>query len=178
MIAIIASSTVLAEQPTAPAAVQAEILTRILPYERAFESRVKGRVVVALVQKPGDAESASSVQQMRKALSDIGTVRNHPLSTVVLTYAGAAKLSADCRSEGANVVFLSPGMAGETGAIGNSLTGSGILSFAAVEFYVPGGIVLGVAVVDGKPRISINLAQAKAQAVEFPASILKLAKVY
>lgn len=85
---------------------------------------------------------------------------------------------ADCRSEGANVVFLSPGMAGETLAIAKSLTGSGIMSFAAVEPYVPGGIVLGVAIIDGKPRISINLAQAKAQIIEFPASILKLAKVY
>lgn len=92
MIAIIVSSTVLAEQPTAPAAIQAEILTRILPYERAFASRVKGRVVVALAQKPGDAESASSVQQMRKALGDIGTVRNYPLSTVILTYSGAAEI--------------------------------------------------------------------------------------
>jgi hypothetical protein len=38
--------------------------------------------------------------------------------------------------------------------------------------------VLGVDVADGKPRMSINLAQARAQLIDFPAPILKLARIY
>jgi hypothetical protein len=76
------------------------------------------------------------------------------------------------------VVYISPGLAEDTAAVGKALLGSGVLSFAAVEPYVPKGIVVGVAVAAGKPRMSINLAQARAQKIDYPAAVLKLAKVY
>ena len=118
------------------------------------------------------------MQQMRKALQDIGNVRGHALRVHTLSYAGAAVLASSLRSKGAHVVYIPPGLSQDIPAIAAALAGSGILSFAAVEAHVRDGIVLGVDVADGKPRMSINLRQARLQRVDFPAAILKLAKVY
>jgi len=44
--------------------------------------------------------------------------------------------------------------------------------------YVPAGIVLGFDLVSGRPKLLVNIEQAKKQQVSLPASVLKLMKVY
>jgi hypothetical protein len=167
-----------AKSSMAPSVVQAQIMTRILPYDRAFEQKVKREVVVVLVQRADDSESASAVQQMQNALKDVGDVRGRSLRVRVLAYSSPSALAASLRGEGAHVVYIAPGLLREVPLIAQALAGSGVLSFAANEPCVPEGIVLGVEIADGKPRMSINLRQARTQKIEFPAAILKLAKVY
>ena len=167
-----------AKSSTAPSVVQAQIITRILPYDRAFEQKVKREVVIVLVQRPDDPESASAVQQMQNALKDVGEVRGRALKVRVLSYSTPSALAASLRGEGAHVAYIAPGLLREVPLIAQALAGSGVLSFAANEPCVPEGIVLGVEIADGKPRMSINLRQARTQKIEFPAAILKLAKVY
>jgi hypothetical protein len=95
-----------------------------------------------------------------------------------VTFKNATDLAAAARSDGVHVLYLAPGLGAYVPAIGLALVGSGVLTFAAVEDFVSLGSVLGVAIAGGKPRISVNLAQARAQKIDFPASVLKLAKVY
>ena len=163
---------------SAPSVVQAQIITRILPYDRAFEQKVKREVVIVLVQRPDDSESASTVQQMQNALKDVGEVRGRTLKVRVVSYSTPAALAASLRTEGAHVAYIAPGLLRDVPQIAQALAGSGILSFAAHEPCVREGIVLGVEIAEGKPRMSINLRQARTQKIEFPAAILKLAKVY
>lgn len=169
---------VLAETATAPFAVQAEIVTRILPYDRGFAERVKGQVSFLLLTRPGDADSASAAHQMRRALQDIGKVRDRPIRVDGIEYSSAPELTTACRARDIHVVYISSGLAKDVAAIRGALSDTGVLSFAAVEPYVAQGAVLGVDVANGKPRMSINLAQARAQRIDFPASILKLARIY
>jgi hypothetical protein len=169
---------VMAEPATAPFAVQAEIVTRILPYDRGFAERVKGQVSFLLLSRAGDADSASAALQMRRALNDIGKVRDKPIRVESAEYSSASELAAMCRTHDINVVYISSGLARDVAAIPGARTDTRILSFAAVEPYVSQGAVLGVDVADGKPRMSINLAQARAQLIDFPAPILKLARIY
>ncbi|WP_437968839.1 YfiR family protein [Sorangium sp. So ce260] len=176
--AAIVPCDVLAETATAPFAVQAEIVARILPYDRGFSERVKGQVSFLLLTRAGDADSASAAHQMRRALQDVGKVRDRPIRVDGIDYSSAPELTAACRARDVNVVYLSSGLAKDIAAIRGALSDSGILSFAAVEPYVAQGAVLGVDVANGKPRMSINLAQARAQRIDFPASILKLARIY
>lgn len=167
-----------AEPATAPFPVQAQILARILPYDRGFAARVKGDVVVLLLQKANDSESSNAVQQMGRALNDIGEVRKAKIRVHTLEYTSAAALAAACASQGVHVLYVAPGFRGQVAAIARALVGSGILSVAAVEPYVQEGAVLGVDIVSGKPRMSIHLAQSRAQKIDFPAAVLNLAKVY
>jgi hypothetical protein len=162
-----------------PASVQAQILTRILPFDRGFASRAgSGSVLVELVQVDGDPDSSSAVLRMARALSDIGKVAERPLVERTVAFRTGGELVRGARADGAQVLYLSPGLASSIGAIALALADSGILTFAGVEDFVRIGAVLGVAIDAGKPRISINLNQAKSQNIDFPASVLRLAKVY
>jgi hypothetical protein len=166
-----------AEAPTAPVAVQAQIATRILPFERGFRS-LGDDVVVVIAEKKDDTDSSSATRQMERALGEIGSVGGKRLSVVVVPYAGAAAFADECRKRRAAVAYLTPGLGGEVRDLASKLEGTGVLSIAAVESYVAAGAVLGVEVVSGKPRMSINLRQAKLQRVDFPSAVLKLARVY
>ncbi|WP_437757239.1 YfiR family protein [Sorangium sp. So ce1389] len=167
-----------AEPASAPFPVQAEIVTRILPYDRGFPDKARNQVAFLLLAKAGDADSASAAQQMKKALTDIGKVRDKPIRAESAEYTTAADLAAACRAREINVLYVSSGLAKEVAAIRGALADSGVLTVAAVEPYVPLGVVLGIDVANGKPRMSINLAQARSQRIDFPSSILKLARIY
>ncbi|HEX6277181.1 MAG TPA: YfiR family protein [Polyangiaceae bacterium] len=172
------SSIAAAESPTAPASVQAQIITRILPFERSFAARSGGSVVIVIVERSKDADSASASIQLAKALDDIGSVGGRALRVQTVPYASAASLVAESKKRGALVVYVTPGLAGEVPAIASAFVESGVLTVAAVESYVSRGAVLGVEVADGKPRMSINLSQAKKQKLDFPSAVLKLARIY
>jgi hypothetical protein len=172
------SSIASAEAATAPATVQAQIVTRILPFERGFAGRAGNSITIVIAERANDADSASAATQIAKALSDIGAIGGKPLRTHTVTYGGAAGLVAESKKRGAIVVYLAPGLAGEVSGIALAFVESGVLTVAAVESYVKRGTVLGVEVADGKPRMSINLGQARKQKLDFPSAVLKLARVY
>jgi hypothetical protein len=167
-----------AESPTAPVPVQAQITARILPFERGFAERSKAGALVLIFERSGNADSTAAARQMARALADIGTVGGKPLRSHSLVYTTAAQLATECKNRGAVAAYLTPGLSGDVKAIATSLLGSGVLTVAAMESYVPSGAVLGIEVSAGKPRMSINLPQARAQKLDFPSAVLKLAKVY
>ncbi len=166
-----------AESPTAPVAVQAQIATRILTFERSFKN-VSGDVVVVIAERKSDPDSSSAARQMERALGEIGNVGGKRLAVTVVSYANAAQFADECRKRRAVVAYLTPGLGAEIRDLASKLEGTGVLSIAAVESYVAAGAVLGVEVVSGKPRMSINLRQAKLQRIDFPSAVLKLARVY
>lgn len=167
-----------AEAPTAPIAVQAQIIARILPFERGFASRARGAVPMLVLEQSGNADSGSAAKQMVKALLDIGTISGKPIQVQTVIYTNAANLRSECTKRGVIAAYLTPGLGKEVKAIAAALVGSGVLSVAAVEAYAANGAVLAVEVTSGKPRMSINLRQAKAQKLDFSSAVLRLAKVY
>lgn len=168
----------LAESPSAPVTVLAQIMTRVLPFERGFAKRHPATVLVIIAEKSGNADSSSATLQMMRALQDIGSVGDAPLKGQVVAYSGPAALAAECSKRSASVLYLTPGLSGEVKGIAAALVGSTVLSVASMKDDVPQGAVLGVDVAAGKPRMSINLAQARAQKLDFPASLLNLARIF
>jgi hypothetical protein len=53
-----------------------------------------------------------------------------------------------------------------------------VLTMGAVADYVPAGIVFGVDLISGKPKLLVNLTQARRQHVDFGAQLLRLARIY
>src|SRR4051812_14496276 len=68
-----------AEDASAPAAVQGQILVRLMLYERRFVKRAPNEVVVLLLQKAGNSDSINAVGQMQKVLRDIGVINGMPI---------------------------------------------------------------------------------------------------
>lgn len=166
------------DENTVPYQVQAQILSRILPFDRNFGKRVRGEVVIAMFERGGHAESGNAVRQMGRALADIKTIGGFPLRVVTVPYRGPREARTACDEHGAHAAYLSPGLGGEMPELARSFDGSGVLTFAAVESYVRSGATVGVSLAAGKPQMSIHLTRARAQKIDLPSTVLKLAKVY
>jgi hypothetical protein len=169
----------LAQTVLLPAELQAELLAKLLPYDRSFEERAGGQSVVVLIAvRPRDAESSTAAAMLKSALSRIDRLGKLPHRDVVVTYEGPQGLAARCRNEHASVVYVTPGFDDQIEALGAALTGVDVLSVSAVSNYVPRGIVLGFELTSGKPKLVLNLPQARKQNVNFGADVLNLMRVY
>ncbi len=161
-----------------PVNLQAELLAKVAGYDKNLKARAGDRVRVLLVEQPGDADSERVVTQMRAAFEQMGTIAGMAHEEIIVPWSGAAALVSAVRERHAAIVFFSPGFSANVTAVRDALDGVDVMSATAVPDYVPRGIVLGFDLVGGKPKLWVNLAQARRQNVAFAAEVLKIAKVY
>jgi hypothetical protein len=131
-----------------------------------------------LVTKPSDAESVRVVTRMQSALHALPQIGGLPHDEQTLNFTTAADLARVCRAQHIAIVFVGPGHGDDLPAIREALNSVDVLSVSPVPEYVERGIVLGFDVVSGKPRLLVNLGQARRQHVALRAEVLKLMKVY
>lgn len=167
-----------AQTANVPAELQAQLLSKLSAYDRNFAARAGDVAQVLILVKSGSARSTLSGATMKTALSHLDRFGGLPHQEQIVSFESAPALASLCRSKRAAIVYVTPGLESEIDAIKSSLTGVDVLSVAAVPEYVPRGIVTGFEVVSGKPKLSINIAQARQQRVDFKADVLKLMKVY
>lgn len=177
-LALTLTSPCAAQSMPVPAGAQAELLAKLVGFDRNFAARAGGKAVIILTAMPGDAESMSTVLEMKAALSRLPTVGNLPHEELIVSHTSASALADLVRSKHAAIVYLGPGLDKQVPAIRDALSSLDVLSVGAIPSYVPGGIVLGFDLVSGRPKLLIQLAQARKQNVAFPASVLNLMKVY
>jgi hypothetical protein len=167
-----------AQVSSVPAEIQAELLAKLEGYDRGFAARAGDAARILLVIKPGSAKSQLSADEMRSALARIDRIGGLPHQETVVPYAGAQSLADRCKAEKIAVVYFTPGFDDEIDALRAALAADNVLSLAAVSDYVQKGIVLGFELESGKPKILINLDQARRQGVNFPSDVLRLMTVY
>jgi hypothetical protein len=177
-LALTFSSPSHAESMPVPAAAQAELIAKLVGFDRNYAARAGGKAVIILAAMAGDAESMSAALEMKAALSRLPKVGNLPHEEIIVTYSNAAALAQSVRSKRAALVYLGPGFDKQIAAIRDALSSLDVLSVAAIPGYVPAGIVLGFDLVSGRPKLLIQVVQARKQNVAFPASVLSLMKVY
>jgi hypothetical protein len=161
-----------------PATVQAGLLAKVAGFDRNFPARANGTAIILVVQNADDPESVRAAGEMKSALSQISQVGNLPHEEVRVSFTNAAALAELVRSKRAAIVYLGPGFGKQAQSIRDALSSLSVLSFGADPEYVPAGIVLGVDLVSGRPKLLVNIPQARKQQVSFPASVLNLMKVY
>jgi hypothetical protein len=167
-----------ADQVVVPLELQAELLAKVASYDRNMPARAGDRVHVLLVTKPSDAESARVVTRMQSALHALPHIGGLPHDEQTIDFTTAADLARHCRAKHIAVLFVGPGHSDDLPAIREALDGVDVLSVSPVPEYIARGIVLGFDVVSGKPRLLVNLGQARRQHVALRAEVLKLMKVY
>ena len=167
-----------AENAGVPAGLQVELLSKLEGYDGGFAARAGGTATVLLLVKPGSARSEVSASEMKSALSHVDRIGGLPHREVQVAYAGGAALLSRCRAEHAAVVYVTPGFEDDVAALRDALSQLEVLSLGALSSYVPDGIVLAFDLEAGKPKIVLNLEQARRQGVRFPADLLRLMKVY
>lgn len=160
-----------------PVGLQAELLAKVAAYDRNLAARAGDKVHVLIVVKPGDSDSASVAARMESALRGLGAIGGLAHDVTTVSWAGADALARRVKASRIAIVYLAPGFRDECDALAGALTGASVLTVGALADFVPRGVVLGFDLVSGKPKMVINLRQARRQNVAFRAEVLKLAKV-
>jgi len=160
-----------------PVQLQAQLAAKVSAFDRNFAARAEGTARVLVVEKVGDDDSADVSAHFARALSAIGTVAGSSITVDIEPFTNASALAEQCRSRRVSMVYLSTRLDPELGAVAAALTGVDVLTIGASGAYVARGSVVGFDLEEGRPRIVVNLARAKAQNVSFRAELLKLARV-
>jgi hypothetical protein len=166
-----------AQSVAVPLRLQAELLAKVAPYDRSFTARARGRVLVLIVHKQGDAESERVAEQFRAELAVLPNIGGLPHSEELVAYTTPQAIAELCKSRLPAIVYLSAGLGEPMEAIARALDGISVLSVGATAAYVPRRAVLGFDVESGKPKLVVHLRQARLQQVAFKPELLSLAKV-
>jgi hypothetical protein len=167
-----------ADEDALPVAIQVELLVKVAYYDRNFLQRAKDRAKIVIVSKPGNGDSERFAAHIQAALSRAPTIADLPHEETIVPYAGAAELAALCKTLGIAILFFGPGFRDDIEAIRGALDKVDVLTVTSIPDDVPAGIVLGFDVVSGRPRLLVNLVQARRQNVSLRAEVLKLMKVF
>jgi len=151
---------------------------KLAGYDRNFAARAGDKAIIILATMPGDAESNRAALELKGALSRLPKVGSLPHEEQVVNFSSAGALAETVRSRKAAIVYFGPGFGKQIPAIRSAFSSLNVLTIGAVPDYVPAGIVLGFDLVSGRPKLLVNIEQAKKQQVSLPASVLKLMKVY
>jgi hypothetical protein len=178
LVSAVASRDARAEDVPVPESLQAELVAKIAGYDRGFAARAGDRAHVLILDRPDDADSARAAAHLEAALHALPEIGGLPHDEAVVAFTNAGALPQLVRSRHAAVVYITPGLEADVPAIRTSLDGVDVLSVSAVPGYVPRGVVLGFDLVSSKPKLLVNLGQARKQHVAFMAEVLKMARVY
>lgn len=167
-----------AEQVAVPVAIQAELLAKVASYDRRLVERAEGHVHVLVLTRIGNDDSARAATQLITALRPLTDIGTMPHDEAIVGYTSAEALAQLCRARRVSIVYVTPGLGEDIEALRVALTSVDVLSVGAVADYVPRGMVLGFDLTSGKPKLLVNLAQARKQGVAFRADVLKMMRVY
>ena len=156
----------------APVKTSLLVVLKVLTYDAGFVARGKGDFVV-LIPPAGDPARASALLEVARG-SGVTRILERPLKFVL---GSSDPLEAQAREAHASAILVPEGISGatakEVARVGTALK---IYTLAVEEAPVRQGLLLGVAVNDGKPQVVINITAARAQGVEFSASVLRIAR--
>jgi hypothetical protein len=178
VVALGRSAPTLASDSTVPANLQAELIAKLGTYDRNFARRAGEVAQVLIVIRKGNPRSEVSAATIRSALARVDRIGGLSHEETIVEFSTAAAIAKRCRDEGAAILYVTPGLDAEVANLRAALSGVSVLSVSAIPELVPKGIVLGFELVSGKPKIVLNLPQARRQDVDFEAGVLKLMKVY
>jgi ABC-type uncharacterized transport system substrate-binding protein len=154
-----------------PQQIQGALLLKLLGYDRNLPSRSPQGVVIALI-----ADSAAEVSELTQMQGK--KIQGKSVKVTIIAGTDPASLADALNGAASNAVY----QAGKT----NDATRKATLAWAtAKKIPVFGGsrklaekgAAVGFAIEGGKPRIIINVKASRAQGVDFPSSVLRLANL-
>jgi hypothetical protein len=158
---------------------QPPILVKVLAYDGNLKTRAGNEIALGVVVKNGNAPSDKAAETLLQAFKVMGPIKAQglPIRVFKVTYESASSLITTIKSEGADALYVCPGLDNELPVILEVSRLNKVMSIAGVESYFNKGAAFGVFVVDNKPALHINLATSRSEGVAFGSDLLRLAKV-
>lgn len=156
-----------------PADIQAALVLKLLGYDRKLTERSPNGVMMVAVIGAGDEGAGAKF----KALSG-RKIQGKQVKVEMLSDNGTQPVKATLTSLGANVVYL--GSKVEAGKAKDAIAWANqnqVPTFAGNRALAEKGAAIGFTVEKGKPRFVVNVAASRAQRIELPARVLRLAEL-
>lgn len=170
-------ATVATAETTVPLELQVDLLRRVVRFERGFAARARDQVKVLVVVRPRSGDSESTAASLSKALEAARDIAGKPIQVSLHRFSSAALLKKAVLGAGAQIAYLPPGLEDDMDAIAAGLAGVPVITIATDGEQVDRGAVLGFELVSARPKIALNLGQARRQGLSFEADLLRLARV-
>jgi len=166
-------------EPVVPAELQANILLRMLGYERSLRARAGPAVGIAIVYKAGDKSSVRAQEAMGRAFDALQPQTVQSLSFVVLphAYKDAAELADFVEKKGVDALYVTGGLEPELETLRGLCQQKKIVSIGATREAVEKGMAVAVVARGDSPRILVNLPASHALGMDLDPKLLQLAEL-
>jgi len=170
------SESARSDEVTVPIDLQVDLLGRVVRFERNYAARGDTPALVVVVAKGGETASVRAAALASAAITKIGNLGARRASVTPHTFSSPAALRSAAHD--ADVVYLMPGFSrADLQAIAATFVDSSVLTVGVSSAEAEGGAALGFELEGSKPRIVVNLRQARIQRLDFNAQFLRLARV-
>jgi hypothetical protein len=161
---------------TVPLELQIDLVRKVVHFERGFVERAGAQVKVLVIARVGHSGSERVADQLAEQLAH-SAVAGKPVAPARLGYQSAAALRKLVVDQHVLLMFVAPGLEAEMPGIAAALGGQPVITVGTDGDMVDQGAILGFDLVSARPRISINLGQARKQQLDFNSDLFRLARV-
>ncbi|MET0411483.1 MAG: YfiR/HmsC family protein [Polyangiaceae bacterium] len=160
-----------------PLSLQVRLLSRLASYDRNFERRAGAVARVLVVYRKDDSSSGLEDTSLAKALNELDDIGGLPLEVDHAEFTEPDSLAKRCRADRIAVMYLTVGLEADMPRIAAALVGGDVLTVGTNARLAENGAVVGFALEEARPKLVLNLRQARSQNVNFKAEVLTLARL-
>lgn len=173
------AAAALAQDMPVPADLQAGLLLKLLPYDRALKERAGAEVVVVVAYQPRFRLSSEAKNKFVRTLEHdaAGHILGLPLRLVELPLEESTDFAAELKRASADIVYLAPLRAVDVEALARAAREARVLSFTGVPEYVHRGAMVGIAERKSRPSLVINLGATRAAGVDLRSELLSISQI-
>jgi hypothetical protein len=161
-----------------PVEVQIPIFLKLLTFDRNLTTTAGTELVIAVLYQGGNRESQAVSRQVDVELRKASRMFEG-LTTRVLAIdlEREGDLAARLRHDSVKAMYIGPLRAVDLRALLRASRAAQVRSFSGVGRFVTQGVAMGAILRGDLPEIVINLPAAREEGADYPAQVLKLARV-
>jgi hypothetical protein len=174
---IIAALPSHAEDAGVPVALQVELPSRLLWNERGLQQSLQKEVRALIIERARDPVSGLAAAQLAAQLEQVKALGGKRVVQRRVIFESPEQVGRVVQEQRPYLAYLTPNLAPVTAELSRVLAARGVLSVSTQGADTGRGVVLGFELESGKPRILLNLVQARAQKLDFSAQFLRVVRV-
>lgn len=173
---LLAGGAAAAAESTLPAKSQANVLARVMAYDRNLKARAGDAVVVGVVYAGASSSSTAEADEMFNAfkLLEKFVLLGLPLRVEKIAFTDAATLRAAITERGIDALFLCNGLDSDVGKVIGVAREVKQITLTGQRRYVSQGVAIGSVVADNKPALIFNKTASEAEGSSFSSQFISL----
>ena len=154
---------------------QASFLLRALSFDRNLKKRSPDGIHIAVIYQ-GDGENAHQVAEAFNRAGEAG-IRGLAVKATAIPFQSVGKILSQVDAEDINIIYIHSSIERGLSSIQQVTRGKKVPSLSGSKTLVEMGASVGVYILNGAPKIAINLRASKIEGLAFGAGILGVSTV-